>query len=69
MMRKTLTTTYPSSEMSKTKKKQPNWMREDDRWLRKGGGHSGPSRRKQKQEILFDMYEDYEDGISDHRRR
>jgi len=44
-------------------------MREDDRWLRKGGGHSGPSRRKQKQEILFDMYEDYEDGISDHRRR
>jgi len=35
--------------MGKTRRKQPEWMRDDDRWMKKGGKHSKPSRRSEKQ--------------------
>jgi len=44
--------------MSKTKRRNPNYHSEDDRWLKKGGGHTGPSRRKQKQQILQEALQD-----------
>jgi len=56
--------------MSKTKRKQPDWMREDDRWMRKGAVHNNlASRRRQKQELLSQALEDFEDELSDNRRR
>jgi len=45
--------------MSKTRRKQPDWLREDERWMRKGGKHSGPSRKKEKQQMMKEV-EDYE---------
>jgi len=50
--------------MSKTKRKAPVGSYEDDRLVKKGGGHSGPSRRKQKQDLLHEAYE----NVSDYRR-
>jgi len=48
--------------MGKTKRKQPAWMREDNRWMRKGGSHKGePSRRKQKQQLFEEAYHDVGD--------
>lgn len=47
--------------MSKSKRRNPRYFDEDDRWMRKGGSHSGPSRKKQKQQFLREL-EDFEDG-------
>jgi len=57
-------TQSPSDIMSKTKRNQPI-HREEERWLRKGGGYSGPSRRKQKQDLMHEAYE----NVSNYRRR
>jgi len=43
--------------MGKTKRKQPEWMREDDRWMKKGGKHFGPSRRSKKQDFEQEINE------------
>jgi len=57
------------TEMSKTKRKQPDWMRDDDRWMRKGAVHNNlASRRKQKQDLLSQALEEFEDGFSHNRR-
>lgn len=41
--------------MSKTKRRNPNYISEDDRWMKKGGSHRGPSRKKQKQNFLREI--------------
>lgn len=46
--------------MSKTKRKQPDWLREDDRWMRKGGKHREPSRKATKQDFLKETEDWYE---------
>jgi hypothetical protein len=40
-------------------------MREDDRWMKKGGSHSGPSRKKAKQQLLREI-EDFDDESLGH---
>jgi hypothetical protein len=47
--------------MGKTVKKQPDWMREEDRWMKKGGKHSGPSRKSEKQDFMREI-DDYFDN-------
>ena len=43
--------------MGKTRRKQPDWMTDDDRWMKKGGKHFSKSRRSKKQ--------DFEQEVSD----
>ncbi len=40
--------------MSKTKRKQPEWLREEDKWAKRDAA-KGPSRKRQKQEFLRDI--------------
>lgn len=40
--------------MSKTKRKQPEWLREEDKWAKRGVAKS-PSRKRQKQEFLREI--------------
>jgi len=47
--------------MGKTTRKQPEWMREDDRWMKKGGKHNGPSRKAEKQDFMREI-DDYFDN-------
>jgi hypothetical protein len=48
--------------MGKTKRKQPEWLRDDDRWMRKGGSHKDrPSRKKQKQKLYDEVNKDVGD--------
>ena len=51
---------FYSSIMSKTIRRQPKWARDDDRWLKKGGRHTGPSRKKDKQQLFRQAEEDYD---------
>jgi len=50
-----------ADKMGKTTRKQPEWMREDDRWMRKGAKHEGPSRKKGKQDFMREI-DDYFDN-------
>jgi len=50
--------------MGKTKRKQPEWMREDDRWMKtddkwakKSSKNFGPSRRSKKQDFEQEINE------------
>lgn len=45
-------------DMGKTTRKQPDWMREDDRWMKKGVKHKGPSRKAEKQDFMREI-DDY----------
>ena len=47
--------------MGKTTRKQPEWMREDDRWMKKGAKHNGPSRKAEKQDFMREI-DDYFDN-------
>jgi len=47
--------------MGKTTRKQPEWLKEDDRWIRKGAKHEGPSRKKGKQDFMREI-DDYFDN-------
>jgi len=48
--------------MSKTKRRNPHYITDDDRWIKKGGKHFGPSRRSKKQDFEQEIEEVLRNG-------
>jgi hypothetical protein len=49
-------------EMGKTKRKNPVYATDDDRWIKKGAKHLGPSRKSQKQDFEQEIEEVLRNG-------